>query len=272
MIGAARPSIADPFLPKKIEEGRLDDIRECIGCNICVTGDFTSRSSRCTQNPTHGGMAQGLAPERMRAKGDAIRSVLIVGAGPAGLEAARALGLRGYEVALAEAGPSSAAASPANAACPASPPGAACATSASGQISQDAECRRSISIQAVDRRRYRWNSASSSRDRDRLDMAARRRGALLMSCRSPIDAAHAGLHARRPDGRQAADAATSCSSTTTTITWAACWRSCWCATARAGDLRDAVRRGVRLEPQHAGAGLHPGAPARARRRDHVNRA
>ncbi len=34
MIGAARPSIADPFLPKKIEEGRIDDIRECIGCNI----------------------------------------------------------------------------------------------------------------------------------------------------------------------------------------------------------------------------------------------
>ncbi len=36
MIGAARPSIADPFLPRKIEEGRIDDIRECIGCNICV--------------------------------------------------------------------------------------------------------------------------------------------------------------------------------------------------------------------------------------------
>ena len=40
MIGAARPSIADPFLPKKIEEGRLDEIRECIGCNICVAGDW----------------------------------------------------------------------------------------------------------------------------------------------------------------------------------------------------------------------------------------
>jgi dimethylamine/trimethylamine dehydrogenase len=34
VIGAARPSIADPFLPKKIEEGRIEDIRECIGCNI----------------------------------------------------------------------------------------------------------------------------------------------------------------------------------------------------------------------------------------------
>ena len=54
MIGAARPSIADPFLPRKIEEGRLDDIRECIGCNICVTGDWTHTPIQCTQNPTMG--------------------------------------------------------------------------------------------------------------------------------------------------------------------------------------------------------------------------
>ncbi len=51
-IGCARPSIADPFLPKKIEEGRIEDIRECIGCNICITGDMTMSISRCTQNPT----------------------------------------------------------------------------------------------------------------------------------------------------------------------------------------------------------------------------
>ena len=54
MIGAARPSIADPFLPKKIEEGRIEDIRECIGCNICVSGDHHSVPIRCTQNPTMG--------------------------------------------------------------------------------------------------------------------------------------------------------------------------------------------------------------------------
>jgi len=52
LIGAARPSIADPFLPRKIEEGRIEDIRECIGCNICVAGDFTQSPLRCTQNPT----------------------------------------------------------------------------------------------------------------------------------------------------------------------------------------------------------------------------
>jgi dimethylamine/trimethylamine dehydrogenase len=54
MIGAARPSIADPFLPKKIEEGRIEDIRECIGCNICVAWDMMKAPMRCTQNPTKG--------------------------------------------------------------------------------------------------------------------------------------------------------------------------------------------------------------------------
>ncbi len=102
-IGAARPSIADPFLPKKIEEGRIEDIRECIGCNICVSGDFTQSPIRCTQNPT---MAEewrrGWHPERVRPRGSD-RAVLIVGAGPAGLEAAHVLGKRGYAVTLAEA-------------------------------------------------------------------------------------------------------------------------------------------------------------------------
>ena len=53
-IGAARPSIADPFLPNKIREDRIDEIRECIGCNICVAQDNMSGPIRCTQNPTQG--------------------------------------------------------------------------------------------------------------------------------------------------------------------------------------------------------------------------
>ncbi len=102
-IGCARPSIADPFLPKKIEEGRTEDIRECIGCNICITGDMTQSISRCTQNPTFmEEWRKGWHPEKMNAKGDS-SNVLIVGSGPAGLEAARALSLRGYDVAIAEA-------------------------------------------------------------------------------------------------------------------------------------------------------------------------
>ena len=104
LIGAARPSIADPFLPRKIDEGRVEDIRECIGCNICVAGDHTSAIIRCTQNPSMGEeWRRGWHPERIRPRHDASR-VLVVGAGPAGLEAAMMLGRRGYEVALAERG------------------------------------------------------------------------------------------------------------------------------------------------------------------------
>ncbi len=102
MIGCARPSIADPFMPKKIEEGRIEDIRECIGCNICITGDMTMSISRCTQNPTFmEEWRKGWHPEIMNAKGDS-ENVLIVGSGPAGLEAAWALCRRGYDVAVAE--------------------------------------------------------------------------------------------------------------------------------------------------------------------------
>src|SRR5262249_11777699 len=104
LIGAARPSIADPFLPVKIEEGRLEDIRECIGCNICVTGDWTSTPIRCTQNPSMGGAwRRGWQPGHCGRPGSD-RNGLGSGGGPAGREAAMALGKRGYEVVLAEAG------------------------------------------------------------------------------------------------------------------------------------------------------------------------
>lgn len=102
-IGAARPSIADPLLPNKIAEGRFDDIRECIGCNICVASDVQTIPIRCTQNPSMGEeWRRGWRPEALRPKKSAAR-ILVVGAGPAGLEAALGLGLRGYDVLLADA-------------------------------------------------------------------------------------------------------------------------------------------------------------------------
>lgn len=103
MIGAARPSIADPFLPEKIRDGRYEDIRECIGCNMCVTGNNTAVPIRCTQNPTMGEeWRRNWHPEKID-PANSEESILIVGGGPAGLEAAHALGKRGYHTMLAEA-------------------------------------------------------------------------------------------------------------------------------------------------------------------------
>jgi dimethylamine/trimethylamine dehydrogenase len=102
IIGAARPSIADPFLPNKIKQGRPEDIRECIGCNICAAWNNLSAPSRCTQNPTMGEeWRKRWHPEKIAAK-ESDSTILIVGAGPAGLEAALGLGKRGYQVTLTE--------------------------------------------------------------------------------------------------------------------------------------------------------------------------
>jgi dimethylamine/trimethylamine dehydrogenase len=96
LIGAARPSIADPFLPKKIEEGRLDDIRECIGCNVCIARALYHHQIMCTQNATAGEeFRRGWHPERFERAANADRDVLVVGAGAAGMECAIVLGKRG---------------------------------------------------------------------------------------------------------------------------------------------------------------------------------
>ena len=101
-IGAARPSIADPFLPQKIQQGRVDEIRECIGCNICVSGENSFSIMRCTQNPTiMEEWRRGWHPERVE-QSDSNETVLIIGAGPAGLESGLTLARRGYDVMIAE--------------------------------------------------------------------------------------------------------------------------------------------------------------------------
>ncbi len=106
IIGAARPSIADPFLPSKIEEGRYDEIRECIGCNICIVKGDEWHHLGCTQNATAGEeYRRGWHPERFEPAKGADRDVLVVGAGPSGMECAIVLGKRGFRrVHLVEAG------------------------------------------------------------------------------------------------------------------------------------------------------------------------
>jgi dimethylamine/trimethylamine dehydrogenase len=96
IIGAARPSISDPFLPNKIDEGRLDDIRECIGCNQCISRwEIGGPPMVCTQNATAGEeYRRGWHPEKFHKAANADKGVLIVGAGPAGMECAMVLGKR----------------------------------------------------------------------------------------------------------------------------------------------------------------------------------
>ena len=101
-VGAARASIADPFLPNKLKEGREDDIRECIGCNICASCYNQGIPVRCTQNPSMGEeWRRDWHPEKIKSK-SSDDSVLIIGGGPAGLEATLSLARRGYSVAIAD--------------------------------------------------------------------------------------------------------------------------------------------------------------------------
>jgi dimethylamine/trimethylamine dehydrogenase len=96
IIGAARPSISDPFLPKKIEEGHPEDIRECIGCNQCVSRwEIGGPPLVCTQNATAGEeYRRGWHPEKFSPAKNAEQGVLVIGAGPAGMECAMVLGKR----------------------------------------------------------------------------------------------------------------------------------------------------------------------------------
>ena len=107
LIGSARQAIADPFLPRKIAEGRLDEIRECTGSNVCILREETFRHIGCVQNATAGEeYRRGWHPESFPAAADPARSVLIVGAGAAGMECAVVLGKRGFTaVHLVEAEP-----------------------------------------------------------------------------------------------------------------------------------------------------------------------
>ena len=102
-IGGARPSIADPFLPSKIKNNQIENIRECIGCNVCVSMDAYGVPVKCTQNPTISEeWRKGWHPETP-AISRKIEKHLIIGSGPSGLECAVTLANAGHEVTVAEA-------------------------------------------------------------------------------------------------------------------------------------------------------------------------
>ena len=103
LIGGARPSIADPFLPSKIKNNQIENIRECIGCNVCVSMDAYGVPVKCTQNPTISEeWRKGWHPETP-AISKKIEKHLIIGSGPSGLECAVTLANAGHEVTVAEA-------------------------------------------------------------------------------------------------------------------------------------------------------------------------
>lgn len=94
-----RALIADPHFPNKARAGALDDIRQCMGYNEgCIDRIYTGRGVTCVQNPVIGReLTWATLPPAPR-----VRRVLVIGGGPAGLEAARVAAVRGHKVALWE--------------------------------------------------------------------------------------------------------------------------------------------------------------------------
>ena len=136
LIGAARPSIADPFLPEKIRTGQLAAIRECIGCNICVSGDFTMSPIRCTQNPAMGEeFRRGWHPERIRPRESDAR-VLVVGSGRPGWRPRGPWGRAATRSCSPRPAATWAAGSRARPGCRDWPPGSGCWTTASRRSSR----------------------------------------------------------------------------------------------------------------------------------------
>ncbi|MFP6663956.1 MAG: FAD-dependent oxidoreductase [Deltaproteobacteria bacterium] len=102
MVSMARKLLADPHLPRKLREDRAAEIRPCIYCYVCVAQAFFDRAVRCAVNPVTAHEAELADAEGAPAAQE--KHVLIVGGGPAGMEAARVAAGRGHRVTLCEKG------------------------------------------------------------------------------------------------------------------------------------------------------------------------
>lgn len=100
-FGMTRALIADPDLPRKAREGRLGELIRCIGCNVCIAHYHNGIPIACAQNPRTG--RERTFPPAARSA--ARKRIVVVGAGPAGLAAAREATLRGHEVVVFEQRP-----------------------------------------------------------------------------------------------------------------------------------------------------------------------